>query len=352
MALKIKPGSLPQWDEKALYVERLPLDENNVTQSLNPFQRNTRPFKDPPRTKRLGNFSIDDFFTIVAECLMDNQGYHLVSPDNKWRIKLPYARYLSTGDKIFNLTTGEEYKVKEVLNYESKDILLTGITPPEDTDRLRLEKQNMVRFVHDYPRSFASSINIDIAEEIADQPAPWTDTITYIITYSEPSTLDTHPFKGYRNLRPRSREIVENVADHDTLVEIESWCFDSIANFCCWAKTNARAVDLLEWFEDFMFRYKWIFILFGMSRVYYWERNEDEEVFKWRTDITKRSVKFLIRTERLHYSLTPKIKSIKLKASLDNKNIINLDSLSVPSIGILEWPEPSTISVEIEEGSL
>ena len=56
---------------------------------------------------------------------------------------------------------------------------------------------------------------------------------------------------------------------------------------------------MVDWFEDFMYKYTWVWKKNGVNEILYWMRNQDIEVSKWRNDIAVRSVTFYFRTEKI-----------------------------------------------------
>src|SRR3990167_2005237 len=184
--LNFKKGSLPQWDEQFRFLAYVPKDKQGH-QTLNPFAE-TR--LDPEhaawspvaRQKRWGNLSVDDSLLVIAECLKDTQGYHLLDPGgSNWRVQFPYARYVKKGDGIHNLTTKEKYEVAEVINPKTNDVLLTGTTAPAVTDRLRLSEVNEIVLTHGYPRNFVNSEKIVPGTKIVVHPPSFNDTIPFLV---------------------------------------------------------------------------------------------------------------------------------------------------------------------------
>jgi len=354
MPIKILSGSLPQWDEQFRFTSYLRKDDQG-NQTNHPYASRSREpyhaaFTGVAQQRRLGNLSVDDFLIVVAEAIKDNQGYHVSDPNGKaWRVQFPYARYMKKGDKIRNLTTNETYEVYHVLSPDTHDVLLSGQTPPVVTDRLRLTEDNEIHLTHGWPRSFVSSQKIDTTSDVADQPSSFNDTITFIVARSEPAGLGKAPFDtSARVLRPQFRESLVDPDDETSFITFEGQRFHSIVTFDCWARDNSRAADLLAYFEDFMFRAKWIFELWGLSKVFYWRRNEDQEVYRWRSDITKRTVEYMVETERLFFSKTTRMNDINVLVSL-NFEPDTIDPLDVLTDDTLTWPEPSSnVVVSIE----
>lgn len=348
MSFSIKEGVLPHWDERLRYTLYLDKDETDA-QTLNYFARlsiepyNVELTNQVAMTKRLSNLSVDDLFIIVKECLRDYQGYHRLDPHgSNWRVQFPYARYLSKGDLVRNLTTKEVYTVDRVFDAYRKDVLLSGVTYPKATDKLRIPKENEIDLKHGFPRSFVSSQGFDTSSEHGDKPEPFNDTITFLVKKSDPKSLSKTPFGGgSKQLGPTFRETKINPENPDEVIEIEGFPFHSTVCFDCWARDNKKATELIAWFEDFMFKTKWIYELWGISKIFYWGRREDEEVYRWRSDITKRTVEYLVETERIFLSRSTRLKEVSVQIAASG-NVEYVDPEDVYSDDILIWPDPSS----------
>lgn len=343
---------LPLWDEKLLIAFREQKDSMG-RQSLNPAtSRLSIPF--PGRQRRLGNVNVDDSLLLLKECLRDNQAYFLLNEAQAFRVSFPYAWYMKQGDKITNLTTGEEYTVAHIYDDRTHDVLLSGKRSPRSTDRLRLLPENEIFVNHGSPRAFSKGHKYSEEGSVADKPAPWTNTITYIVTRSEPGSLsDNPPFQGTRQFKPQFREAWDNPVDPVMTVATDGWLFDNLVQFDCWAQTNAEAVKLLKWFEDFMLRHAWIMELYGVAKVLYWMRDEDKEVPVWRNDITKRTVIYYFRTERVFVFQTRKLSHVSLEVAVDmNEGPVPerfTEVIPDPST-TADWPEPtSSVDARINE---
>lgn len=344
---------LPQWDEKMLLKFKVPRDKMG-NQSMNPNLA-SEPF--PYRQRRLGNLTVDDSMVIIKEAMKDNQGYFIQDPNgNRFRACFPYARYIKKGDKINNLTTGDIYTIVKIYDTITNDVLLDGKKPPRTSDRLRLDEANEIFLNHAFPRLLSKGHKFSEEGSVADKPAPWNDTITYIVTRSEPGSVsDNLPFQGTRQMKPQFRESVQDPVDPVLSIESDGWFFDNLVQFDCWAQTNARAVSLLQWLEDFMFRNTWLFELYGVAKVLYWRRDEDKEVPVWRNDITKRCVIFYFRTERVFSFKTRKLSHINVTTSIDfDENTVPVEYTEIipPGSSSDVWPEPtSSIDVILNQSS-
>lgn len=345
---------LPLWDEKLLFTFAARLDPLKKN-SLSPFPQGGLPY--PLRQRRLTNVSVDDSMLLLKEAIRDNQSYFHLSTQQAFRVTFPYAFYMKKGDLIDNLTSGEQYTIAKVYDPQTKDVLLAGKTRPKATDRLRLRPENEIVFTHGFPRSFSKGHKFDEEGSVPDKPAPWNEAVTYIVTRSVPGTVDaSRPFEGVRNMKPKFRESVEDPLDPVLYLETDGWFFDNLVRFDCWSKTNAQAVKILNWFEDFILRHTWIFEVYGITKVLYWGRDEDEEIGVYRNDVTKRSITFYFKTERLFFTKTRKLShvSVDVNVTTDESDIPDKYEEAIPEpTSSADWPEPtSSIDANLIEGTI
>lgn len=279
------------------------------------------------------NASLLDITTYMYQSLIDFQGKWEVSDRSSWIITMPNARYLSSGDTIKNITTGERYTIYEILDSNTNSIRLTGTTAPITDDVLELTDDNMVNFVSGYSKEYKDKLTKE-----------WVDTITFGVRRKEPGTIGKHPFDPPTEIKPRIRQYVVDPDHDDCHVMILGQWFDLLLQFDCWAKTNSRADSLIEWFEDFMYKYTWVWKKNGVNEILYWMRNQDEEVSKWRNDLSVRNVIYYFRTEKIVTIREHDFKQLDLYLEVSN---------AVPSgfygVGYTEIP-PSGRTQVLDEG--
>lgn len=234
--------------------------------------------------------SLNQISTYIYQSLIDFQGKWESTDRGQWTIKFPNARYLAVGDKLLNTTTGQTYVIAALVDEPGKIVRLnsSGVTAPRDGDIITLEEKNTVNFQTAYSRYYQ------------DRPiAEWRDTIIYRIKRREPGTISKHPFDPPTEIKPRVREYRVDPDHPDCHIMILGQWFDNLIQFDCWSKYNNRSDDLIEWFEDFMYKYTWVWKKNGVNEILYWMRNEDTEVSKWRNDLAVRTVLFYFRTEKI-----------------------------------------------------
>lgn len=230
--------------------------------------------------------SLDDVTTYIYQSLVDYQGKWESTAISEWTVKLPYARDWRAGNLITNTTTGEVYTVDSVVDEQQHTVRLSGTTAPQLGDRLELADENTVNFVSAYPQVYA-------------EPETWRDTITFKVDRREPGTIQSHPFEGRKEIKPRIRQVIVDPDFPDFHIQIQGQWFDNILQFDCWSVTNKGADSLISWFEDFLFRYTWVWKKNGVQEILYMNRSIDEEVIKWRDDIVNRTLYYYFRTEKI-----------------------------------------------------
>lgn len=277
--------------------------------------------------------TLNDITTYIYQSLIDFQGKWIVSDRSEWIIAMPNARYLSVNDSIKNLSTGEYYIITDIIDESTNLIKISGTTAPSRLNRLELSENRMVNFVSDY------------SEEYKDKPtSEWVDTITFRVNRREPGTIGKHPFDPPSEIKPRVRQELVDPDYRDCHIQVLGQWFDNLLQFDCWSRTNNRADDLIAWFEDFMFKYIWVWKKNGVNEILYWMRREDEAVRKWRNDLAVRSVIYYFKTEKITIIREHDLKQIDLYLELAN---------AVPSgflgVGYTELP-PSGKTEILDDG--
>ena len=123
--------------------------------------------------------------------------------------------------------------------------------------------------------------------------------------------------------------------------------FESVVQFDVWAQTNERANVLLNWFEDFMDRYRWVLKWNGIQETFYWQRNEDALVSRWRNDIVHRTVEYYFRTDRIRAADIRRIISLSLVVDVAERGT-GPDSLFREIIDPRTWPNFYTGDIPVE----
>jgi len=313
-------GTLEVWDEVYLpgYKE--------LAVSVNP--KTGQPY----RQRRDRGARITDLAAMMNEALQSYQGYWVKHPYQPFRGWLQFARYLSQGDTVYNKTTGDVYTIKELVDEEDGSflgqVLLSGGTTPRETDRLRLDAKNQVVFSHAHPRSEVSTAKYEGTTELTDQPAPFNDTIEWSQTRVEPGTVGKRPFDRERQALPLIRETnLDDLVDPGVAVDTKGWWFDHLIQFDLFGRTNTRLdgeskldgsgdPGLVKWFQDFMGRYRWVFLWNGIQQILEWQGTADEPVGRMKNDMVHRPFTFYVRTERISMARVRRIQQIDILVSI------------------------------------
>lgn len=253
--------------------------------------------------------NLNDITTYIYQSLIDFQGKWESTDRGAYTIKMPNARYLAVGDKIWNSTIGKMYLIAEIVGDRTNVIRLNvqGSTPPSSGDRLFLEDKNTVNFVSAYSKYYQDRPVVD-----------WRDTIVFRIKRREPGTIGKHPFDPPTEIKPRIREYKADPDHPDCHVVVLGQWFDNLIQFDVWSKLNNSADTLIEWFEDFMYKYTWVWKKNGVNEILYYMRTIDEEASKWRNDLAVRSVLYYFRTEKIVTIKEYDLKQVDLYLELEN----------------------------------
>jgi len=252
--------------------------------------------------------SLDDVTTYIYQSLVDYQGKWETTKINEWTVIFPYARDLRVGNSIKNVSTGESYTIDSVVDEQNHTVRLSGTISPKLGDRLELADVNMINFVSAYPQVYA-------------EPQTWRDTITYRVLRREPGTLQSHPFDGRKEIKPRVRETIVDPDYPNHHIQVMGQWFDNNLQFDCWSVTNNGADSLISWFEDFLFRYTWVWKKNGVQEILYVSRGMDDEITKWRDDIVNRTLIYYFRTEKIVPIRTHDFTQIDLYAGLATETV-------------------------------
>jgi hypothetical protein len=268
--------------------------------------------------------SLDDVTTYIYDSLIDYQGKWEKSDAHAWAFRFPYARYLAVNDQITNVTLDpdEVYTIAEILDETTNTVRLSGTTLPTTGDRLVLDDQNMVNFISAYPLEHAD-------------PATWRDTITYKVLRREPGTIQAHPFDARKEIKPRIRQIIPDPDNPNHHMSVWAQWFDNVIRFEFWTTTANGGDSLVSWFEDFLYKYTWVWKKNGVQEILYWRRAIDDEVTKWRDDLNYRSLEYYFRTEKIVPVRTHDISQIDLYVGLSSE-VAPAASGIIPASGITE----------------
>lgn len=255
------------------------------------------------REKADRNATLDDVTSFIYLSLIDFQGKFIQDTQNSWWVTFPNVWEISVGDIIKNISTGESYKVSQFVDEAAKKVELSGFSPPGSSDTLEIEESNSIRFTPAYP-----------PKEVTLQD--WRDTITYKVSKRQPGSISPHPFEQKKEIKPRLREIIRDKDNPGHHIFVQGQWFDNLIQFDCWAQTNHKADQLISWFEDFLFKYTWVWKKNGVQEILYWERTIDETITKWKNNIVNRTLFYYFRTEKITVIRTNEYSQIDLQISV------------------------------------
>lgn len=170
---------------------------------------------------------------------------------------------------------------------------------------------------------------------IADTKQAPKKIITYQTIRSEPGKISTGPpFQGtgvkelkYRVreqlfLDPLFRKDIDDPAEKLRYFKSEGQWYDNLVQFDLWTKTNYEAEEFIEWFENFLDKYRGMFKELGMQEMLYYRRVRDDSIIKWKNKLTVRSLIYYFRTEKLKITEIRPIKRINVTTNLMHYNYI------------------------------
>lgn len=295
--------------------------------------------------RKRGNFNIDDFGHLVAQCAWMHQGrFKFLDPTRNDIIQLPFAlTNFKPGMKLINYRTKTEYNITSIIqNYRASSYQeptidnvpesiriphrvwrgfhpdeLTGATvqissskndlDPKQGDFLSIETSNRLAI----RQAFAVARD-DLSGTEKGDHAPY--RIRYRVDRHEPG-YGKRPFQDPKGAKPVSRHAAQ-LATGDPTVEasLSAQFFDALVRFELEAE-NAHELNVLtNWFECFMERYTPVLERIGFNRVLYWDRLEVEDPFLERAgEGAKRRLRYYVRTERLWPAIRPVLRQVDLE---------------------------------------
>jgi hypothetical protein len=158
----------------------------------------------------------------------------------------------------------------------------------------------------------------------AQEGTDFFDTITFKVVKSLPGGLDPRPSTSpndRRRIKMYEREIKQSRTSANELEQVYIQEFDNLVQFDLFTRTNYEAEELVEWFEYFMDTFTYAFMFAGVQKMYYYMRLEDDELKKWRTGLSIRSIQYWIRTQRIY---------VKNVNRIDQINVRLLDVITTP----------------------
>jgi hypothetical protein len=112
---------------------------------------------------------------------------------------------------------------------------------------------------------------------------------------------------------PKMRLREQIITDGDVNYIVQGQRFENIIIFSAISKGGPELAEaVIESFEDFMFEHTPVFKRLGISEILYSRRTPDDEQSRFSDDIDKRSVAYLVVTEKIQTTEVAKIEEIIL----------------------------------------
>lgn len=128
-----------------------------------------------------------------------------------------------------------------------------------------------------------------------------TEIISISLLSREPGRFDQGaPLEGsVKQLKPVLRESKSDPNNPGYKKAILGKWNDNVVRFTCWAKTNKEAIQRSFWFEDFMNKYNWFFVISGVPRVIFYKQAEDTVINNQGKKLYGRPLIFYVKTEEI-----------------------------------------------------
>lgn len=287
---------------------------SNALDDLPEFQERYLQFFDPyaktyevrRRSVAQGNATLNEAIELITQLLKKYQLSYIPNTVDRTLLLFPFMfRKPEVGQKIRNITTGEVYTIKQLIdNPETKTweglIKLDLINAPilESSHSLEyLNSENYVPFNHEFPDSLPNLIGAN-SERILKSPPPISPTVTWTVARVEPGSVG-QVFDSRKEYKPRLRESVKDPLIQGHTVEVYGQWYDNIVQFDCWSNDHRTSYRLVRWIEQFMKLYSGYLRQCGVVNLFFWKRSEEGMNNAWRQAFPIRSTQFYIRTEEL-----------------------------------------------------
>lgn len=157
----------------------------------------------------------------------------------------------------------------------------------------------------------------DFVEEDEDKPPMF---IMEEPTANEPTELylPLITFDVFERIRSKSHKSLDPIFfgtypdadDPHTIIKLYRMWFDIEMEFKIHHYTNRESAILMEEFEDFLFEYKGYFKEIGLSEMIFLAETKPQVVTKWQRVIPVRTLRYLVRIERITTIRSNKLKEL------------------------------------------
>lgn len=219
-----------------------------------------------------------------------------------------------------DLLLGKDFKREQVDLPARKDIDVKDILSqppsehPEDKKILKAEKNaSLFDFIKMVEKLVKITMNDLKAEFIPDEDK------TPVVT---PEINIDHPYITYKiiervpkqEIKPRVREHIEEKShdkDEARFGQVYGQKFSSIIQFDIFASVYATAEEVMERFEELLFIYAGYLKKNGVSEIYFKQQHTDSSYDIYRQQISIRSIRYYVETEKVIVVFRDKIQEIE-----------------------------------------
>jgi len=144
------------------------------------------------------------------------------------------------------------------------------------------------------------------------------EAITYGVVKRTPGGLGAgSPFsQPSKELRPSLREEYTDPDNPGYSRAVLGQWFDNLIRLTCWSHTSRQAEKRANWLERIVTEYRWWFVMKGLNRFYFWEREEDEMKEVNGNKVYGKPLLFFVRTEKLSYVSEKKLEQLIVQLSI------------------------------------
>lgn len=188
--------------------------------------------------------------------------------------------------------------ITKVPSHSSLDEFITSVKELIDSDQINADQK--VTLIDDHSKD-------NIFQDINNPTRELSGVVLYSLDRRSPGTMaggNSWFSKERREVKPRIREIITNDINNPGQAKIvySQW-FDNRVRFKVCARTNKRANELCDWFENLLETNRYYFNIKGITKFFMDERMSDNQEQIGNEQVECRPFFFFVRTEKT-YELT------------------------------------------------
>jgi hypothetical protein len=253
-----------------------------------------------------GCLGISEAMELLGRLMKKHQLSFIPNTSDKTLLLLPFAFIEpEEGDRLLNTSTKEMYTVEQIIrnpdtNQWNGVVKLDLVNQPsiEERHSLRyLNSDRYLKFDHEYPDSLVNIPRANLEGQLQNLP-PIVPTIAWSLQVVEPGGLGK-PFDSRKELKPRLRESTKDPYVSGYTVEIWGQFFDNIVQFDAYSSGFKQSERLLSWMEQFVKLYTGFLRQKGISNIFFWRRNQEQQTSAWRQALPIKTTQFYFRTEEI-----------------------------------------------------